>query len=68
MGYDQWKTASPYDDEPDVVEECERVAKECSAFIEAHTELSDITRTERALLESCKDTLNFAAEFIRDEL
>ena len=24
MSYDQWKTASPYDDEPDVLEEAEK--------------------------------------------
>lgn len=27
-GYDQWKTASPYDDEPDFIEEAERWLKE----------------------------------------
>jgi len=27
MGYDQWKTASPYDDEPDIFEEAERWLK-----------------------------------------
>ena len=68
MNYDQWKTASPYDDEPDVVEECYRVAKECLKYIEAHVELSDITRTERTLLESCHDTLKAAAEFIQAEI
>ncbi len=26
-GYDQWKTASPYDDEPDFIEEAERFLK-----------------------------------------
>ena len=26
-GYDQWKTASPYDDEPDVIDEAERLLK-----------------------------------------
>ena len=60
--------SNPYDDEPDVVEECERLAKECEKFIEAHAELSDITYTERALLESCADTLNAAAEFIQNEI
>ena len=24
MSYDQWKTASPYDDEPDITEELQR--------------------------------------------
>jgi hypothetical protein len=28
QGYDQWKTASPYDDEPDPIEEAERWLKE----------------------------------------
>ena len=28
QGYDQWKTASPYDDEPDPVEEAERFLKD----------------------------------------
>jgi len=28
MGYDQWKTASPYDDEPDLIEEAERFLKD----------------------------------------
>ena len=27
-GYDEWKTASPYDDEPDVVEEGTRCLSE----------------------------------------
>ena len=27
MGYDQWKTASPFDDEPDPIEEAERFVK-----------------------------------------
>ena len=34
QGYDQWKTASPYDDEPDVVEEAQR-------FLDDHKESSD---------------------------
>jgi len=28
MSYDQWKTASPYDDEPDPIEEGERFVKD----------------------------------------
>ena len=28
MSYDQWKTASPYDDDPDVIEEAEKFLKE----------------------------------------
>ena len=28
MSYDQWKTASPYDDEPDPTEEAERFLKD----------------------------------------
>ena len=31
MSYDQWKTASPYDDEPDPIEEAQR-------FIKAHAD------------------------------
>ena len=27
MSYDQWKTASPYDDEPDCIEEAEKWLK-----------------------------------------
>ena len=68
MSYDQWKTASPYDDEPDIVEECERMAIECDKFIKAHSELSDITYDEKILLEQCSDTLNAAAEFIENEI
>ena len=30
QGYDQWKTASPYDDEPDPIEEAERWLKQNS--------------------------------------
>ena len=28
MSYDQWKTASPYDDDPDPIEEAERFLKD----------------------------------------
>ncbi len=28
QSYDQWKTASPYDDEPDFIDEAERWLKE----------------------------------------
>jgi len=28
QGYDQWKTASPYDDEPDPIEEAQRFLEE----------------------------------------
>jgi len=27
MSYDQWKTASPYDDDPDYIQEAERFLK-----------------------------------------
>jgi len=30
QGYDQWKTASPYDDEPDFIEEAEKYLKNTS--------------------------------------
>jgi hypothetical protein len=32
MSYDQWKTASPFDDEPDFVEEAEKWMKRNSDF------------------------------------
>jgi len=68
MSYDQWKTASPYDDEPDIVEECERVANSCERFIQVHRELSDLTREEEILIHECLDTLKAAAEFIENEI
>lgn len=67
-GYDQWKTASPYDDEPDIIEECQRVAGECEQYIKAHKELSDLTHAEEVLLNNCMDTLKEAARFIDEEL
>lgn len=66
MSYDQWKTASPYDDEPDVIAECNNLAEKCQKFIDEHTALSDLTREERNLLESCRDTLRFAADEIAE--
>lgn len=39
-GYDQWKTASPYDDEPDPIEEGERFLKE-TEFYESPAESDD---------------------------
>lgn len=68
MSYDQWKTASPYDDDPDVVEECYRLAKEVDAYIKVHAELSDLTLSLRILLESCRDTLNVTGEWIENEV
>lgn len=64
--YDQWKTASPHDDEPDVGAECEKLAVEVQACINARAELSDLTHSERILLEQCRDTLNAAAEWISE--
>lgn len=66
--YDQWKTASPYDDEPDPLVECLTLAAECERYIKIHAELSDITREERTLLESCRDTLEYVAEYIKNEI
>ena len=28
MSYDQWKTASPYDDDPDLIQEAEKLLRE----------------------------------------
>ena len=66
MSYDQWKTASPYDDEPDVIDECQKLAERCRKYVEVHAELSDITAAEKQLLLSCADTLDVAAEHIAE--
>jgi hypothetical protein len=39
MSYDQWKTASPYDDEPDPVEEGQRFLKDNAASRLRNTEI-----------------------------
>ena len=36
MSYDQWKTASPYDDEPDFIEEAEK-------WIDRNNNLDDVS-------------------------
>ena len=65
-GYDQWKTASPYDDEPDVVDNCSHVVQNIEyALREWEPPISDRVRQ---LLESAKDTLNAAAEYIENEI
>ena len=38
MSYDQWKTASPYDDEPDFVEEAEKWLKRNATDAESEDE------------------------------
>ena len=62
--YDQWKTASPYDDEPDVAQELLNAAQACREHVRIHAELSDITTTERLLLIQSADTMEAAAEHI----
>ena len=42
MSYDQWKTASPYDDEPDVIVEAEKFLKEFDQPIAEGTAHRDI--------------------------
>ena len=54
MSYDQWKTASPYDDEPDVVEEAERFLKETQGIPDLCVELErendpDLQHAQRLL-------------------
>ena len=66
MSYDQWKTASPYDDEPDVVEECDRIASRCQEYLDAFDKLK--IQEIKFLLEDCRDTLDAAARFIQDEI
>ena len=68
MSYDQWKTASPYDDEIDIIDECRKVASKCQKHIDTHADISDLTQTERMLLEQCRDTLNEAARYIDEEV
>ena len=68
MSYDQWKTASPYDDEPDIVKECGNLADEIQRHIDIHGELSDLTHVERILFSQCRDTLREAARVIEEEL
>lgn len=52
MSYDQWKTASPYDDEPDPISEAERLMKDNEKVFEgkASIHLDDLPgEFERAL-------------------
>jgi hypothetical protein len=64
MSYDQWKTASPYDDEPDPAEEAEKMAAKCEKYLKAHKELSDMNRDLELLLLSVMDTLHYLADEI----
>ena len=68
MSYDQWKTASPYDDDPDICKECQNLADEVADYIDIHAELSDLTTTEKILLNQCVNTLREAARVIEEEL
>ena len=68
MSYDQWKTASPYDDEPDVIEECQRLAKECRKYVEVHKELSDLTSKEESLLLQVAETFDMAADYMLENI
>ena len=42
MGYDQWKTASPYDDEPDAIEEAERFLARMKQLDPKNYEIEDL--------------------------
>ena len=68
MSYDQWKTASPYDEEPDIVKECGNLADEITVYVRVHTEISDIGTTEKILFNQCADLLREAARVIEEEL
>ena len=52
-GYDQWKTASPYDDEPDIIEELEKTLKELNL------KESDFTEFESRMHWLISETLEF---------
>ena len=67
-GYDQWKTATPYDDDPDISVELTNLAQECETYIAVHAELSDITHAERILLQQCADTMRMAITFIEENI
>jgi len=68
-GYDQWKTATPYDDEPDVdaLEELDKCIGECQEHIKVHKEISDLTRKEELLLKYCIDVMHLAQEEIENQ-
>ena len=58
MSYDQWKTASPYDDEPDFVEEAEKWMKRHADF-----EMSP-NEDERDLWWMIKGLCDYIEEYI----
>ena len=53
--YDQWKTASPYDDEVDWVEECEKMAKRVRE------------KPETVKMEEVAELLDYLADYILEE-
>ena len=67
-GYDQWKTASPYDDQPDpdALEELSNCIGEVQEYIDVHKEISDLTRQEELLLRHCINVMHLASEVIEE--
>jgi hypothetical protein len=62
MSYDQWKTASPYDDEPDYIEICSKLANKCK---DSADNFESLRITEFVdLLNEASDTLYEVANYI----
>lgn len=55
-GYDQWKTASPYDDDLDPIEEGER-------FLEQHKDYTE-GKARHASIEQACDVVRLLLEYI----
>ena len=64
--YDQWKTASPYDDEPDILAECSECAHLLRQYIDDNEQPSDMPQPLKALLGRTAATLDAAAEWIEE--
>jgi len=59
-GYDQWKTASPYDNEPDILEEIARAIEICE-----RSKKEPIDDQDR---DTVLDILKAASELIENEI
>ena len=59
MSYDQWKTASPYDDELDMVEECAKFGNKLSDLL-IHFEDLRISELQDLLTESSERFIEVA--------
>jgi hypothetical protein len=64
MSYDQWKTASPYDDEPDYADESIKMAEKIEQYIASADLKDDWPLT--VLLKQSADTHREVADWICD--